>query len=196
MDNDELRRGKPTVWKKYGETLGVLVWDGLQTLGFECLVSSGNIEIIDAMAKTLGDFGIIRWQVRDTLLRQDTLSLGELTRLQDEKTGGFIRLSFLMWALLAGADSLQREKFAYLWQLLGRAFQIQDDILDFEGDSVSVGKKTGKDVALGKWIVALLGIEWAKTLLLQIQEEILVITREFGDEKIIEIAQFIMHRHA
>jgi farnesyl diphosphate synthase len=86
MDNDELRRGKSTVWKKYGETMAVLVGDTLQTIGFELLSESGDIRIISEIARALGDMGVARGQVRDTFLRHDTLSLDELLRLHDEKT--------------------------------------------------------------------------------------------------------------
>lgn len=96
MDNDELRRGHPTVWKKYGETMAVLVGDTLQTLGFELLAEAGDIRIISEIARALGDMGVARGQVRDTFLRHDELSLDELLRLHDEKTGGFIAVSLVI----------------------------------------------------------------------------------------------------
>lgn len=87
MDNDELRRGKPTVWKAHGETMAVLVGDTLQTMGFELLSRTGNAMVVGEIARALGDLGVARGQIRDTFLRHDALTLDELLRLHDEKTG-------------------------------------------------------------------------------------------------------------
>lgn len=87
MDNDEYRRGKLTVWKKYGEPMAVLIGDTLQTMGFEVIAQSGNVAAVTEIARAIGDIGVARGQVRDTFLRHDTLSLEELLRIHDEKTG-------------------------------------------------------------------------------------------------------------
>ena len=87
MDNDELRRGKPTVWKKYNETLAVLVGDGLQAFGFELLSRGQNISLLAEIARDVGDLGTVRGQARDMFLDQKNISLDELFRLHDEKTG-------------------------------------------------------------------------------------------------------------
>ena len=100
MDHDETRRGKPTVWKAYGETMAVLVGDTLQTMGFELLSRSGDPMVVTEIARALGDLGVARGQVRDTLLRHDTLTLDELLRLHDEKTGGFIASCLVIGAVL------------------------------------------------------------------------------------------------
>lgn len=86
MDNDELRRGKPTVWKKYGEPMALLVGDSLQTVGFELLAYAGDAQVITEVAHVLGDLGVARGQVRDTFLRHDELVEAELLRIHDEKT--------------------------------------------------------------------------------------------------------------
>lgn len=96
MDNDAYRRGKLTVWKRYSETLAILVGDALQTLGFEMLASTENAEIVREIAHTLGDLGVVRGQVRDTLELQRDLSLEALLALQDAKTGGFIASSLIV----------------------------------------------------------------------------------------------------
>ncbi len=140
MDNDELRRGKPTVWKKYGETMAVLIGDTLQTLGFELIAQSGHAAVVREIAHAIGDMGVTRGQVRDTLLRHDTLTLPELLRIHDEKTGGFIASALVSGALAAGAASEKVESFRRFGFLLGRAFQIKDDILDYESDSETLGK--------------------------------------------------------
>lgn len=100
MDNDDMRRGKPTVWKVYGETMAVLVGDTLQTMGFECLASSGNATVVREIAQALGDLGVARGQVRDTLIMQKDLTQEELLRLHDEKTGVFIASSLVIGGIL------------------------------------------------------------------------------------------------
>lgn len=194
MDNDELRRGKPTVWKKYGETLAILVGDGLQTLGFELLSEPWDIRIIREMARTLWDFGITRGQVCDTLLTQNTLTLTELFRLHDEKTWGFIETSLVIGCFLWDTSSEDIVTFRQIGKLLGRAFQIQDDILDYEGDAALLGKNTSKDIALGKGIVALVGIDESKKTLSDIHDELQNWIEKVDNPKMWEIADFIIAR--
>lgn len=194
MDNDEIRRGKPTVWKAYGETMAILVGDALQTMGFEALSSLWESRIILEIARALGDLGVVRGQARDTLLLQKNLTLDELLRLHDEKTGVFIASSLVIWAILGWADDREIEKIRSWWILLGRAFQIADDILDYEWDDTIVGKKTGKDVELGKWIVAILWIENTKKLLEKIEKELQDIEKSFSHKKFQEIQDFIIKR--
>ncbi len=100
MDNDELRRGKPTVWKMYGESMALLVGDTLQTMSFELLGSLENPKVITELARALGDMGVARGQVRDTFLRHDTLIPDELLRIHDEKTGVFIAASLVIGTIL------------------------------------------------------------------------------------------------
>lgn len=96
LDNDEYRRGKLTVWKAYSEPMALLVGDALQTLGFECLATSGSAELVREVAHALGDMGVVRGQVRDSLCYQTDLTLDELMRLHDEKTGVFIVVSLII----------------------------------------------------------------------------------------------------
>ncbi len=194
MDNDELRRGKPTVWKKYGETLATLVGDGLQTLGFELLASLWNIAVIQEISRSLWDMWVVLGQVQDTIGLQTDMTYDELMQLHDRKTGGFIASSLVIGATLGGASEKQIQAFRDIGFLLGRAFQIRDDILDYEGDSISMGKNTGKDVVLGKGIVAKIWIEKAKEELLSIRNQLISITSVGFSRKIQEIAIFIVDR--
>lgn len=132
MDNDTLRRGKPTVWKKYGETMAILVGDTLQTTGIELLSETGDIRVVREITRSMGDLGVVRGQVRDTFLRHDTLALEELLRIHDEKTGVFIAASLVIGGYLAKASEEIIDKLRSFGMLLGRAFQIRDDILDYE----------------------------------------------------------------
>lgn len=194
MDNDELRRGKLTVWKKYGETMAVLIGDTLQTLGFELIAQSGHASIVQEIAHAVGDMGVTRWQVRDTLLRHDTLTLDELLRIHDEKTGGFIASALVSGALAAGASEEKIEAFRSFGFLLGRAFQIKDDILDHESDSETLGKTAGKDVDLGKWIVALRGIEKSREMLAQLESDMMILIQQLNDPRFSDIVEYVVRR--
>jgi geranylgeranyl pyrophosphate synthase len=194
MDNDELRRGKPTVWKKYGETMAVLIGDTLQTLGFELIAQSGYVSIVQEIAHAVGDMGVTRGQVRDTLLRHDSLTLAELLRIHDEKTGGFIASALVAGALAAGASEEKIESFRRFGFLLGRAFQIKDDILDHESDSDTLGKAAGKDVDLGKGIVALIGIEKSREMLEELESDMLALIHQFDDPRFVDIVEYVVRR--
>ncbi len=194
MDNDEYRRWKPTVWKEYGETMAVLVWDTLQSIGFELLARSGKSEIVTEIARAIGDLGVARGQVRDTFLADHPLSRDELMRLHDEKTGGFIASSLVAWWLLADASEekiVLLRKFGFL---LGRAFQIRDDILDHEWDALIMGKKVGKDLEAGKGIIACIGIEEAKKTLQNLESEMKEIVAWWGDERFCDIVEYVVRR--
>ncbi len=194
MDNDELRRGKPTVWKVYGETMAVLVGDTLQTMGFECLGSSGRADVVVEIARALWDLWVARGQVRDTLLHQKDLTLNDLMRLHDEKTGIFIANSLVIWGILGGATVAEIEDLRRFGMLFGRAFQIQDDILDYEWDGALLGKRVGKDVDLGKWIVARIGIVESKEVLMNIENELKVLLKKFNNSKFDDVREFIVKR--
>ena len=194
MDNDTLRRWKPTVWKQYGETMAILVGDALQTVWFELLANTGKSEVVREISRALGDLGVVRWQVRDTLVSQKHLSLERLLSLHDEKTGGFIAASMVVWGIMAEAREKKLWELRELGILLGRAFQIRDDILDHEWDSEKMGKLVQKDLALGKGIIAVCGIEKAKILLHDIEDMMLALCRSFEDEKWYDIVHFVVHR--
>lgn len=194
MDNDELRRGKPTVWKVYGEAMALLVGDTLQTISFELLALSGDPRLLYELARSLGDLWVARWQVRDSFLRHDALTESDLLRIHDEKTGVFIAAALVIGAILGWWDMGNQNQMKELGMLLGRAFQIRDDILDALGSVDAVWKKTGKDIELGKWIVALIGIEESKNLLKSLEYEMLGITQELRDNRFSQIADFVITR--
>lgn len=194
MDHDEYRRGKLTVWKKYGETMAVLVWDTLQSMGFELLAQSGKWEILSEIARAIWDLWVARGQVRDTFLRHDTLSLDNLLRLHDEKTWGFIASSLVvggLWADATEEDIMLLRKFGFL---LGRAFQIRDDILDSEWDEAVMGKKIGKDLESGKGIIACVGIEESKKILQNLEKEMKEIVDWWDDERLLDVVEYVVGR--
>lgn len=194
MDDDELRRGKLTVWKKYGEAMALLVWDTLQTMGFELLATTGESRVVGELAQWLWDMGVVRGQVRDTFLRHDALSLTDLLRIHDEKTGGFIARCLVIGALLGKAPETEIESFRRFGLMLGRAFQIQDDILDATGDAAEVWKNTGKDADLGKGAVSLLGLPGAMILIWEIEQELEKMSQCYSDPRFREIWAYVIHR--
>lgn len=194
MDNDTLRRGKPTVWKQYGETMAILVGDALQTLGFEMLAMSGQSRVLSEITHALWDLWVVRGQIRDTLIDQNLLPLDWLLELHDMKTGGFIASSLVVGAMLAWArdkDILQFREYGFL---LGRAFQVRDDILDYEWDASVIGKNTNKDEKNHKGIVARIGIEWSRALLQELKESILLLCDNFVDPRFREIGEYVVMR--
>ncbi len=194
MDNDEYRRGRLTLWKVYWETMAVLVGDTLQSIGFELLARSGNPEIITEIARAIGDLGVARGQVRDTFLADYPLSQGELMRLHDEKTGGFIASSLVVGGLLADAWAEKITLLRKFGFLLGRAFQIRDDILDSEWDPVLMGKNVGKDLKAGKGIIACVGIEEAKKILQNLETEMKEIVTWWDDERLLDVVEYVVRR--
>ncbi len=167
MDDDDLRRGQPTVHRKWDEATAVLAGDALQSLAFELLSDTScpaenRIELIRSFAKASGVRGMVGGQALDIAAETSgaPLTLEEITHLQAGKTGALITWSATAGARMAGCD------IDALWQYgeaLGLAFQIWDDVLDVEGDVETVGKAVGKDAGAGKaTFVSLLGLDGAK----------------------------------
>jgi len=170
MDDDDLRRGKPTVHKAYDEALAVLAGDGLLTHSFELLTrddvhADANIRLalISGLAKAGGTHGMIGGQVIDISVSESDRDETLITQLQDLKTGALIEYAVTAGATLAGATTEQHKALQNYARDMGLAFQIKDDILDVEGDAEVVGKAVGKDENLGKaTFVSILGLEGAR----------------------------------
>jgi farnesyl diphosphate synthase len=170
MDDDDLRRGRPTVHKAYDEAIAVLAGDGLLTHAFALLgdVSAHNDPIVRAqlvceLAQKGGVAGMIGGQVIDITVSEMHRDEDLITRLQAMKTGALIDFAVRAGGIISGASELQLESLSAYARDIGLAFQIQDDILDVEGDAELMGKAVGKDENLGKaTFVSLLGLEPAK----------------------------------
>ena len=168
MDDDDLRRGQPTVHRKWDEATAVLAGDALQTLAFELLgqapcPAETRLTLITSLAQAAGVGGMVGGQALDIAAETAPapLSLAEITALQAGKTGALIEWSAMAGPRMAGADATALGAYA---KHLGLAFQIADDILDVEGDAETVGKAVGKDDAAGKaTFVSHLGLAGAKT---------------------------------
>jgi farnesyl diphosphate synthase len=158
MDNDDLRRGKPTCHREYDEATALLVGDALQSLAFEVLSRPGlhpdasvQLEMLHLLARATGSRGMAGGQAVDLESTGKTLELAELEFMHIHKTGALIRAAVLLGAL--ASDRLDAEHRAALERYahaVGLAFQVMDDVLDAEGHTATLGKTAGKDAAQGK----------------------------------------------
>ncbi|MBF9048520.1 polyprenyl synthetase family protein [Roseobacter sp. HKCCD9010] len=169
MDDDDLRRGQPTVHIKWDEAIAVLVGDALQSFAFELLADPNagapdqRIELVATLAKASGAQGMVLGQAQDIAAEtaDQPLSLNAITELQGNKTGALITWPAEAGAILGRADPAPLRRYA---QAIGLAFQIADDILDVEGDATKAGKRLQKDAQAGKaTFVSLLGVDGAKS---------------------------------
>ena len=171
MDNDDLRRGRPTNHKIYGEATAVLAGDGLLTACFETMLEAADLpagRIVAAagcLARAAGARGMVGGQVLDVAGEGHALTLAEVEELQQLKTGALISAAAEMGCILAGGSEDQRAAVRRYAQKLGLAFQIQDDILDVEGDEELMGKPLGSDRENEKTtFVPLKGVESCREL--------------------------------
>ncbi|WP_442893580.1 polyprenyl synthetase family protein [Bacillus sp. 2205SS5-2] len=151
MDNDDLRRGKPTNHKVFGEALAILAGDGLLTQSFQLLAEMSEvgdaekIRLIHYLAKSAGPQGMVGGQVADMEGENKSLTLEELMYIHQNKTGRLLAFSVVSAAIISGATDEIIEIFEQFAFHLGLAFQIQDDILDLEGTVDKIGKPVGSD---------------------------------------------------
>jgi farnesyl diphosphate synthase len=170
MDDDDLRRGKPTVHKQFDEATAILAGDGLLTLAFEVLADPAThpdaeirATLVLALAKAAGVRGMVGGQMIDLDAETKTLNLAEITQLQQLKTGALIGFGCEAGAILGRAAAAERKALRAYADVLGLAFQIADDLLDVEGSVEETGKAVGKDANAGKaTFVSLLGIQGAR----------------------------------
>lgn len=171
MDDSDLRRGQPTVHKKFDEATAILAGDGLLTLAFEILSDPAThsdpgvrSDLVLALAKAAGADGMVGGQMMDIEAEHMNLDIGAITRLQRMKTGAIINFSCEAGAILGKAADQSRQALRAYANDLGLAFQIVDDLLDVVGKEDAVGKSVGRDQQAGKaTFVSILGIERAKS---------------------------------
>ncbi|MEE7561017.1 geranyl transferase, partial [Xanthomonas sp. Kuri4-2] len=175
MDDDALRRGRPTVHVAFDEATAILAGDALQTLAFERLACapeaepSLRVEWLKTLARASGAAGMCGGQALDIDATGTLQSLPDLQRMHALKTGALIRASVRLGALAGGADTAALERLDAFATSLGLAFQVRDDILDVESSSEQLGKTAGKDAAQAKSTYpALLGLDGAKAKLAEL----------------------------
>ena len=191
MDDDDLRRGRPTCHKVYGEAMAVLCGDAMLTEAFLVLARSGNVEMIAELASAGGSRKLIGGQVLDLEGEGKVLSLEELVRIHEAKTAALLTTSVRLGAMSAGANEAQMAALTKFGNALGLAFQVIDDILDVTQTTEKLGKTAGKDAAVAKAThPAVIGLEESRKEAARLTAEALAAIDLFGErgDRLREIA--------
>lgn len=205
MDDDELRRGKPTVHVKYDEAMALLVGDALQSQAFLTLSegegdANRKLEMVRVLAQAAGSLGMCGGQAIDLASVGIPLSLAELERMHRLKTGALLRASVLMGAYSGKMPSnTELESLDAYADAIGLAFQVVDDVLDATADSATLGKTAGKDAADNKpTYVSILGLEQSRALAEKLRSDAHGALMPFGDKarRLRELADLIVQRKA
>ncbi len=181
MDNDDLRRGKPTCHKAYDDATAILVGDALQTLAYRALIdhpgesvaASDKVKMLTLLTDACGAAGLAGGQAMDLACEQQPIELDRLENIHRLKTARLIQASIQLAALAVGGyDSVQWQALSRFGDLVGVSFQVRDDILDVEGDTAVIGKSQGADQQLGKsTYVSVLGLAGAKSMLADLHQQ-------------------------
>nr|WP_174596112.1 farnesyl diphosphate synthase [Sphingomonas azotifigens] len=204
MDNDDMRRGKPTVHKAFDEATAILAGDCLHALAFEILAHDAThpdpfvrVELIGELARASGPSGMAGGQMMDLEAEKASFDLATVTRLQAMKTGALISCAVECAAILGRVPPEGRTGLRGYARDIGLAFQIVDDILDAEGDEALVGKKLGKDGVAGKeTFLSLLGIDRAREQARMLVDQAIAHLHAFGPEADLlrDVARFTLER--
>src|SRR3984885_2017920 len=205
LDNDDLRRGKPTCHKKFGEAIAILAGDALLTLAFETLAKSPiepqrGIQIVSEVARAAGTVhGMIGGQVADLEAERKPIELMALEFIHRSKTAALIRTSIVAGAIAGGAEEQDVERLRSFGEYIGWAFQVVDDILDVEESSAALGKSAGKDQAQQKATYpALLGLERSREVATELASKALS-ELDFYDargDRLRQLGEFLVARRA
>ncbi|MER9437586.1 polyprenyl synthetase family protein [Mesorhizobium sp. M0011] len=206
MDDDDLRRGQPTVHRAFDEATAILAGDALLTLAFDIIAGEATAlpaerraALVLALARAAGPGGMVGGQKLDLEAEQTPPDEAGIIRLQAMKTGALIRFACEAGALIAGAPADDRERLAEFGSAIGLAFQLADDLLDLTADASQMGKATGKDAAAGKaTLVALHGANWARGQLHGLVEQAHALLEPYGDDAQLlkEAATFVAARNS
>jgi len=203
MDNDDLRRGKPTLHRAYDEATAILVGDGLQARAFELIADAPDlsaekkVKIIKVLAEASGLQGMVGGQYIDIASTGKELTLEELRGMHELKTGALIRAALAMGGIAAGASDEQLAALDDYGRHIGLAFQVVDDILDVEGDTATLGKTRGKDGEANKpTYVRLMGLEGARAEAQRLLDAALAALNGFGEsaDRLRDLARYSVER--
>jgi farnesyl diphosphate synthase len=211
MDDDDLRRGRPTTHKAFDDATAILAGDGLLTFAFDILARPDahpdpkvRVELLRALARASGLGGMVGGQMLDLTAEgrfadgwPQVFDEAAVTTLQAMKTGALLRFACIAGGILGQAAGAEREALARYGSAVGQAFQIADDLLDLTGDSATLGKATGKDAEAGKaTLVGVLGPEQAKARLKALVAEAAAALAPFGVAAgvLVEAAKFVAER--
>ncbi|HST26771.1 MAG TPA: farnesyl diphosphate synthase [Rudaea sp.] len=206
MDDDALRRGRPTCHVVFGEAMAILAGDALQALAFELLAADtahdpgAHVEMLRTLAAACGSHGMAGGQALDLAAVGTMLAPDELDRMHEHKTGALIRASVRLGALAAGnTDAAALAALDDYGHAVGLAFQIRDDILDVEGDSATLGKTAGKDAADSKpTYPAILGMDASRARLAKLTDEAIAALAPLGEcaKELVELAHYVAERES
>jgi len=203
MDDDDLRRGQPSLHKAYDEATAILVGDGLQARAFELLADAPGlsaeqrIRMVKVLAAAAGSNGMVGGQFIDIQATNSDMTLEQLQAMHSLKTGALIRASLALGGIAAGASEQQLSALDAYGSHIGLAFQVVDDILDVEGDTATLGKTRGKDSEANKpTYVKLLGLAGAKEEAEHLLHAALTALHDFGEsaDHLRELARYIVER--
>ena len=205
MDDDALRRGKPTCHIVFGEAMAILAGDALQALAFEILADAADIDdadtrlrMLQVLGRACGAEGMAGGQAFDLAAVGHRLSLAELERMHDYKTGALIRASVMLGAMASGCrDTATLDALDRFGRAVGLAFQVRDDILDVEGDAAVIGKTQGKDAAADKpTFVSIIGMDASRRRLDELVGEALAEVEPLGERgnTLAALARFAVER--
>ena len=188
MDDDDLRRGRPTCHKAFDEATAILAGDGLLTLAFEVVArhtrpAEAAVECLRALAEGAGPAGMVAGQMADLEAEgRDDPTVAALEAIHRRKTGALLRAALRMGGIVAGADPARLRALEAYGHAVGLAFQIVDDLLDVEGDEAKLGKRVKKDHGLGKWTYpGLLGIPGSRARAKALGDEAVAALAPFGE---------------
>jgi|SRR5690554_1218940 geranylgeranyl diphosphate synthase type II len=188
MDDDDLRRGKPTCHIAFDEATAILAGDALQTLAFELLSTAPymddacKVALLQQLTRASGVHGMVLGQAIDLAAVNHQLDLAQLETMHRHKTGALISASVAMGAIACGADETQLAALNTYAAAIGLAFQVQDDILDVTTDTATLGKQQGADIARNKpTYVSLLGLEQARTKAQELHQQALLALAGFDE---------------
>ena len=204
MDDDDVRRGKPTVHRAFDEATAILAGDALQTLAFDLLADPATdadpfvrAELVLGLARASGLGGMAGGQMFDLQAERETSDEAGIRRLQAMKTGALIRFSCEAGAILGRAGAEERARIRRFGEIIGLAFQLADDVLDETATAEALGKATGKDSSRGKGtLVGLYGVDRVRVMLDELVAEAAALLAPFGERAatLVEAARFVAHR--
>jgi len=205
LDNDDLRRGKPTCHKKFGEAAAILAGDALLTLAFETLANAAidparRVAILSHVAASAGTVnGMVGGQVADLEAEGRVIQPADLEYIHRSKTAALIRASVVSGAIGGGADDEDVARLKRFGETIGWAFQVVDDILDVEESSAALGKTAGKDAAQQKATYpSLYGLEESRQIAKELEARAMAEIEPYGTlaARLRELAELIVHRRA
>lgn len=204
MDDDDLRRGQPTVHKAFDEATAILAGDSLLTYAFDIITAPATkiaadrkVELVLALSRAAGLGGMAGGQALDLAAETTAPDEDGVITLQAMKTGALLRFACEAGAIIAGASQDDRKRLRRFGEVIGLAFQIADDVLDVTSDAATMGKATGKDADRGKaTLVSRNGLDWAERRLDQLVTEAVELLQPYGEKAqvLVATARFVANR--